>query len=111
MLGAAGGRVGIERQVLSARAAMEALDAYIVRWLETAERDTAEEVAKRTWKSVVPATSALQARRLLELLHPDAQLYFSRTFELVPGHILKPSWTLGYALGQILDFDSDTGKK
>jgi hypothetical protein len=22
-------------------------------------------------------------------------LYFSRTFELGPGHVLKPSWTLG----------------
>ena len=110
MLGAAGERVGIGRQVLSVRAATEALDAYIVRWLKTAERDTAEEVAKRTWKSVVPATSALQARRLLELLHPDAQLYFSRTFELVPGLVLKPSWTLGYALRQIIDMDSNEGE-
>ena len=101
VLGSVGERVGIDRRVLSAAAATEALDRYLAQWLQKAERATAAEVEAYTWKSVVPATSALQARRLLELLDPEAQLYFSRTFELAPGHVLKPSWTLGYALSHV----------
>ena len=98
VLGSVGERVGIARRALSARAASAALDDYLTRWLEEAALQPAEEVARWSWKSVVPATSALQARRLLDLLDPDATVFFSRTFVLGEGHVLKPSWTLGYAL-------------
>ena len=101
VLGSVGERVGIDRRMLSTAAAAEALDRYLEQWLQKTERATAAEVEAYTWKSVVPATSALQARRLLELLDPEAQLYFSRTFELAPGHVLKPSWALGYALSHV----------
>eukprot|EP00937_MAST-01D_sp_MAST-1D-sp2_P006519 g6519.t1 len=109
VLGSVGERAGIARRVMSARAATEALDAYLARWRQAAASETAADVAQRTWKSVVPATSALQARRLLQLLHPEeARVYFSRTFEIAEGHVLKPSWTLGYAL-TVLETDHDAG--
>ena len=101
VLGSVGERAGIARRALSARAASAALDEFLARWLEEAALQPAEEVARWNWKNVVPATSALQARRLLDLLDPEATVFFSRTFVLGEGHVLKPSWTLGYALSSL----------
>jgi hypothetical protein len=95
MLGGVGERVGIDRRFISARAALDALDVYIKNSMATADGQSKNEVAARDWKFVVGVTSALQAQHLIGLLDPNANLYFSRTFELGPGHLLKPSWTLG----------------
>ena len=93
ILGDVGKRAGIGRHVVTAEEAAGVLDAYLAQWVA---RATVEQTSAWNWKDVVHGTSALQARHMVGLLHPQASIYFSRTFVLGEGHELKPSWSLGH---------------
>ena len=109
MLGAVGERAGIAGELMSAQKAKETISAYLSSWIAAGlEKEQAKE--ERDWRDMVAGTSALQACKMLDLLHPDAKVYVSRTFELGPGHQLKPSWSLGWYL-MCIDMDVDWSAK
>ena len=84
---------------MSSLQATAAIEGFLASFIAAAAATSQAEVARWQWNDVVPGTSAVQALKLLGCLEPTAQLYFSRSFELSDGHMLKPSWSLGHYIG------------
>ena len=95
MLGQMAARAGLEGRLLSVADATAAFEGYLESFKVRMADQTAEEVARRTWKDVVGGTQTTVALRLLQLLSPSAKVYICSSFSLGEGRTLKPSWTLG----------------
>jgi len=99
MFGGVGQKAGISGSTVGALSVGDAIE-RLSDFTAKAIADDCTPECERTWRTYSDVYTGTVATLMLRRLHPEAKVLFLREFEL-EGNVLKPSWSLGYAIANL----------
>jgi hypothetical protein len=101
MFGGVGEQAGMSGSTVGAVSVADAIERLSHFVAEAAAEDRTLGNGARTWRTYWPVNSGIVATLILQRLHPAAKVVFVREFEPEAGRVLKPTWSLGYAIANL----------